>query len=194
MDIEQKLKELRKKRLYSAVTAAIVIGLIDCAIIFLMDLFKEQNSVTSFLNIAEFLTVCWGLYYFTKRYTFERGKYGVTYSNAIGFQLLVSFFAAILVGMATFVVMFHISPDYYLSLYKEVLLLAPEGKDSYESFASLYGKFRDVPVIVISYLAIVTMLKWLFPALIISALVKNSSNPLQGFEQESNNNSNEEER
>lgn len=183
-NIDIEYQELKKFRLNSSAMAGFIIGIATSVILLLADTFKDTKTVATILGYSEFLVVCLGLYFYTRIYTQKRGVFGVTFGHALGFQVIISLFASILLGITTYIVMFKLSPESYLQQYKTILATSQYGETSFEAFSKIYSDLESMPVLVVAYSMFATIIKWFVPALIISALVRNSNDPLQGFKQE----------
>lgn len=178
IDIER--KELAKFRLNSATMAGLIIGVVSSLLLFGADFFKDNKTVLQVLGYCEFFAVCGGFYYFTKQYVVKRADFGVTFTHALGFMMIITIFASILVGITTYYVMFILSPEYYIEMYKNILS-STTISGGLGSFKDVYTKLGSMPLLVIIYSMITTIIKWVFPAMIISAMLRNSSDPMQGF-------------
>lgn len=183
IDIE--FKELKKFRNSSSAMAGLIIGLTSALLLIGADLVKENKTILTIAGYIEFGVVCAGLYYFTRKYVIKRGEFGVTFSHALGFQMLIALYASLLIGIASYVVMFVMSPEHYIALYKEIF---KDNEDTFNTFKEMYIKLKDLPVLVIMYSMITTIIKWFFPAMMISAMLRNSKDPMQGFRKYMNEN------
>ncbi|MFI3263556.1 MAG: DUF4199 domain-containing protein [Rikenellaceae bacterium] len=164
--------ELAKFRLNSAAMAGLIIGVADSLLILGADFFRNYKVVTQMASFVEFAIVCWGLYYFTRQYAQKREEHVVNFGHVLGFQMTITLFASILIGLSSYAVMFVVSPEYYLSTYKELFSSELAGLEMEESFSEVYTKLGSSPLIVVVYTIIGTALKWFFPAMIISVMLK----------------------
>lgn len=188
-NINIEYNELNKYKWNFAAMSGLILGLANVALIFIVDALNGHGSAAKWIGYLEFVVVCGGLYYYSKKYAVGRGRFGLTYSQSLGIQFFISLFASLLIGIATYLVMFIVSPEYYAELYKKVFEgMGDQGADSYSLFKKYYAEMKGMPMLVIFYSMVSTIIKWFFPALIIASMTKNTTDPMQGFRESMNQN------
>lgn len=184
-NIDIELKELKKFRRNSSAMAGLIIGGAISLLMIVTDLIKDSKTVITIAGYLEFIIVSSGLYYFARKYVKKRGDFGSTFSHTLGFQMLTTLYASVLVGITSYVVMFIVSPDYYIGMYEEIL---KGNEEMFTAFKQMYLQLKDIPILVIIYSMITTFIKWFFPGMMIAVMLKNSNDPMQGFKKYMNQN------
>ncbi|MFI3267623.1 MAG: DUF4199 domain-containing protein [Rikenellaceae bacterium] len=172
MDNDIERIELAKFRFNSAAMAGLIIGAAVSLLVFATDLFKDNQVVVQILSFAEFIVVCWGLYRYTRQYVIKRQMHLVSFGHILSFQMLITLFASVLIGLSTYAVMFLVSPDFYLNMYKELFTSEIIGHEMSDNFSEVYAQLGSSPFTMVIYSVVGTLLKWFFPAMIISVILK----------------------
>lgn len=135
----------------------------------------------SFINYAIMIgIIIWG----TKKYRDEVLSGAISYGNALGFGVLISLFAGIIVAVFSFLLTTVIDPDYIgkiLTIAEEELVNRGMSDDQIEAAIEMQKKFMTPLIISISSLLGMVVMGFIF-SLITSIFLKKEKSPFEGNE------------
>lgn len=157
-----------------------VILIIISLVTYLIGVVKPPTWV-SLINYAIIIgVIVWG----TKKYRDEVLGGAIKYGNALGFGVLITLFAGIIVAVYTFLHMTVIDPDYIskiLAVVEEELVNKGMPDDQIQMALDMQKKFMTPTFITISALLGMTFMGFLF-SLITSIFLKKEKSPFEGGE------------
>lgn len=135
----------------------------------------------SLINYAIMIgVIVWG----TKKYRDEVLGGAITYGNALGFGVMISLFAGIIVAVFTFIQMTVIDPEYVtklLAIVEEELASKGMADDQIEMAIEMQKKFMTPAFITISAIFGMVLTGFIF-SLITSIFLKKEKSPFEGTE------------
>lgn len=135
----------------------------------------------SFINYAIMIgIIIWG----TMKYRDEVLSGAISYGNALGFGVLISLFAGIIVAVFTFLLTTVIDPDYIgkiLALTEEELVKRGMSDDQIEAAIEMQKKFMSPLIISVSALFGMVVMGFIF-SLITSIFLKKEKSPFESNE------------
>lgn len=135
----------------------------------------------SLINYAIMIgVIVWG----TKKYRDEVLGGAITYGNALGFGVMISLFAGIIVAVFTFIQMTVIDPEYVtklLAIVEEELASKGMADDQIEMAIEMQKKFMTPAFITVTAIFGMVLTGFIF-SLITSIFLKKEKSPFEGTE------------
>lgn len=178
LDLNSKIKEMRQLSFNEAARWGAIVGVAGSLLLVLSYVFRNNGNLY-FINSMDF-AVFGSLFYFAaKGMAVKRGDYGFGFASAWGFIILVSSFAGVLSGITQYVLMAHVDPNYYTTIYEE-LFKAMYGIEG-DNFITLFKEYQSRIGIIVLASIMGAAFRGAFLGLIVAAFTRNKINPYKGY-------------
>ena len=164
-------KQLNKLKWNEAAKAGLILGG-SLSVIYILSYFTHGSFMDNAWGSIEFVTLAAVMFLATKRYGRLRGE--LSFTQALSFVILLTFFSGIITGIASYLMRVWIAPEYYDNLYYEMINQA-YGANA-QPILELYKQYgHNLSIIMLSTMA-VSVMQGAFLGLIVAAFTR-SRNP-----------------
>lgn len=137
--------------------------------------FMRDSSLFAVINNLIILGAMFGItYYRGRRYSKMNPTVPFGYAYALRYIIISLALSGIIYGGALYIMYNHIAPEYYEQEVMKIMTTMSQGKQDIQTISQTYDSFIANPMLIVMTSVVSMFFMGIFPALIVSALIKRN--------------------